>query len=144
MRSDAETPQVDNTKLNVPLLVRLLIAVTGVFVLAFVFLLALGFWPPTPSFPASEYRETETWERIRVEQRDELNNAAIPIDEAKDMIVEMGLPVRQGDGTISVEDMQLDPNAMGSEAESDGMTDMPDMDEAPVDTATDEAVEAEE
>lgn len=94
---------VDNTQLDRALTTRLVIGVTAVFVLTCLIILAAGVWPPPPSFPISDVYETETWQQIQVEQRDELENGPISIEAAKAQIVELGLPVRESGDETAVE-----------------------------------------
>ncbi|NJK80424.1 MAG: hypothetical protein HC893_02480 [Chloroflexaceae bacterium] len=89
---------------------RVWLVVTAVFVLYLIIVLLAGSLPPTPNL-STPYSVEEWREEVRPAQLEQLNTyswmneeegvVAIPIDRAKDLIVERGLPVREGEDSTT-------------------------------------------
>jgi hypothetical protein len=106
----------DNSQLNIPRFVRAWMLATTIFLVFMVVIFVMGRLPPTPNFAPNDLYETQTWDVMEPEQRDILQSYSsyqeevevetaegtetqtvtrytIPVDVAKDLIVQRGLPV---------------------------------------------------
>jgi hypothetical protein len=142
----------DTSELNVAATVRWVIITTLVFLLIALVIYAWGASPPAPSFQQSDLYETETWDEIRVQQREELQEYDVssgevtittrgeegavttetmnvtrftmPIDEAESVLVEQGLPTINANGTV---EMTFGGSGTGSSAtDGEGSTETTD------------------
>jgi hypothetical protein len=107
----------DTSQLNIPGFVRAWLLATTIFLVFMVIIFVMGRLPPTPNFAPQDLYETQTWDAMEPQQRTLLQTYSsyqeevevetaegttetqtvtrytIPIDVAKDLIVQRGLPV---------------------------------------------------
>lgn len=115
----APSNQTDTSQINVPKLRKQVLIITGIFVALVLLIWFLGAMPVTPNL-SNPYSMTE-WPTMEAQQRNQLTTYqiiyidpetgeqvdpnttdiqpevryAIPVDQAKDVVLQQGLPVRQ-------------------------------------------------
>jgi hypothetical protein len=123
--SSSLPPDVDTSELDGRSALQAFLITTGVFLIAALLIYIVASLPTTPNFRPADFYDTQEWDQAEVIQREQLQNYSvrevevqvqndegetvtevveqytIPIEDAKQLLVERGLPVRGEDGMTS-------------------------------------------
>jgi hypothetical protein len=126
--SSSPPPDVDTSELDGRSALQAFLITTGVFLIAALLIYIVASLPTTPNFRPADFYDTQEWDQAEVIQREQLQNYSvrevevqvendegetvtevveqytIPIEDAKQLLVERGLPVRGEDGSTSESD----------------------------------------
>jgi hypothetical protein len=115
----------DNSEVDGRSVLQAFLITTGVFLIGALLIYIVASLPTTPNFRPADFYDTQEWDLAEEQQIEQLQNYSvrevevqvqneegetvtemveqytIPIDEAKQLIVERGLPVRGEDGATS-------------------------------------------
>jgi hypothetical protein len=116
---------VDNSEVDGRTVLQVFLLTTGVFLIVALLIYVVASLPTSPNFRPADFYDTQEWDQAEVLQREQLQDYSVrevevqvqndegetvtevveqytlPIDEAKQLIVERGLPVRGEDGTTT-------------------------------------------
>jgi hypothetical protein len=123
--SSSAPTAVDNSEVDSRSVLQAFLITTGVFLIGALLIYIVASLPTTPNFRPADFYDTQEWDQAEVLQREQLQEYSVrevevqvqndegetvtevveqytlPIDEAKQLIVERGLPVRGEDGTTT-------------------------------------------